>query len=68
MKVKNISDGIINLKSGSIKPGETGVSNSIEYKMLMHCKKIENVQFKKKETTAKTVTTKTVTTEDKTNG
>ena len=48
MKVKNISEGTINLKSGSIKPGEEGVSNSEEYKLLMNSNLVECTQFKKK--------------------
>ena len=48
MKVKNISEGVINLQSGSIKPGEEGITNSIEYKLLTKSKKIEVTQFKKK--------------------
>jgi len=41
MLVKNISDSIINLKSGSILPGNSGQCSVVEFDLLMSNNRIE---------------------------
>lgn len=44
MKIKNISDGVFNLKSGKVEPGETGEANEKECKVLFSSNKAEEVR------------------------
>jgi len=55
MLVKNISDSTINLKTGSVLPGDSGKCNATEFDLLMSNNRIEIASEKPKRGRSKVV-------------